>query len=577
MPEAKQKHRSDASGPEKPSKKHTVRNFLLILLLLIGGSAYFIFGINKWRIEFALKGDSTVTSECGIPYRDEGADAEVTGSILKFVHHPIPVKVSTEGVNIHEPGTYTVTYTSKFLWLSSTNTRTVVIVDTTPPVIELAHIDDYYTLPHHAYKEEGYTATDNHDGDITHKVQSEERDGVVYYTVTDASGNTATTEREIFYDDRNAPVFHFENGEEGFLFQGETWKDSVTAEDDADGDVTARITSTSNVDPSKVGTYTVTYTVSDEWGNVATKERYVTVKRRPIGADEAAASAVIDPEAAAKAAAAAKKGQKSDTAQTSPEKTKKPAKADPDKIIYLTFDDGPGQYTEELLDILAKHGRVTAEGLAESALRNVALLEKYEFEDIVISLKSSDVQMNYDAYRIVDEQSDYPLHIGVTEAGTPSRGKIKSAAGVGALLLAGIGDTLRISLTADPVEEVYFARELLAAIGMRSNGPNVVSCPTCGRTEVDLEKIATEVERRLADLYRTEQRAGQTGGQSVGSSVGDLTIAVMGCAVNGPGEAKGADFGVACGKGEGLLFAKGEIIKKVKEDEIVDELLKLIQ
>ena len=365
MPEAKQKHRSDASGPEKPSKKHTVRNFLLILLLLIGGSAYFIFGINKWRIEFALKGDSTVTSECGIPYRDEGADAEVTGSILKFVHHPIPVKVSTEGVNIHEPGTYTVTYTSKFLWLSSTNTRTVVIVDTTPPVIELAHIDDYYTLPHHAYKEEGYTATDNHDGDITHKVQSEERDGVVYYTVTDASGNTATTEREIFYDDRNAPVFHFENGEEGFLFQGETWKDSVTAEDDADGDVTARITSTSNVDPSKVGTYTVTYTVSDEWGNVATKERYVTVKRRPIGADEAAASAVIDPEAAAKAAAAAKKGQKSDTAQTSPEgnstaqtspeKTKKPAKADPDKIIYLTFDDGPGQYTEELLDILAKH------------------------------------------------------------------------------------------------------------------------------------------------------------------------------------------------------------------------------
>ena len=228
-------------------------------------------------------------------------------------------------------------------------------------------------------------------------------------------------------------------------------------------------------------------------------------------------------------------------------------------------------------DILAKHGRVTAEGLAESALRNVALLEKYEFEDIVISLKSSDVQMNYNAYRIVDQQSDYPLHIGVTEAGTPSRGKIKSAAGVGALLLAGIGDTLRISLTADPVEEVYFARELLAAIGMRSNGPNVVSCPTCGRTEVDLEKIATEVERRLADLYRTEQRAGQTGGQSVGSSVGDLTIAVMGCAVNGPGEAKGADFGVACGKGEGLLFAKGEIIKKVKEDEIVDELLKLIQ
>ncbi len=215
-------------------------------------------------------------------------------------------------------------------------------------------------------------------------------------------------------------------------------------------------------------------------------------------------------------------------------------------------------------DILARYGKVTAEGLAESALRNVALLEKYDFEDIVISLKSSDVQMNYDAYRIVHEKSDYPLHIGVTEAGTPSRGKVKSAAGVGALLLAGIGDTMRISLTADPVEEVYFARELLAAVGLRQNGPNVVSCPTCGRTEVDLEKIATEVERRLADIY---------GPEGAGS---DLTVAVMGCAVNGPGEAKEADFGVACGRGEGLLFARGEIIKKVKEEDIVDELIGLI-
>jgi len=215
-------------------------------------------------------------------------------------------------------------------------------------------------------------------------------------------------------------------------------------------------------------------------------------------------------------------------------------------------------------DILERYGRVTAEGLAESALRNVALLEKYDFEDIVISLKSSDVQMNYDAYKIVHEQSDYPLHIGVTEAGTPSRGKIKSAAGVGALLLAGIGDTMRISLTADPVEEVYFARELLAAVGLRKNGPNVVSCPTCGRTEVDLEKIATEVERRLADMYRQDP------------AVGELNVAVMGCAVNGPGEAREADFGVACGRGEGLLFAKGEIIRKVKEEDIVDELMRLV-
>ena len=213
-------------------------------------------------------------------------------------------------------------------------------------------------------------------------------------------------------------------------------------------------------------------------------------------------------------------------------------------------------------DILARYGKVTAEGLAESALRNVALLEKYDFEDIVISLKSSDVQMNYDAYRIVHEKSDYPLHIGVTEAGTPSRGRIKSAAGVGALLLAGIGDTMRISLTADPVEEVYFARELLAAVGLRRNGPNVVACPTCGRTEVDLEKIATEVERRLSDMQEADD---------------DFTVAVMGCAVNGPGEAREADFGVACGKGEGLLFQKGEIVKKVKEEDIVDELMRLIK
>jgi len=208
-------------------------------------------------------------------------------------------------------------------------------------------------------------------------------------------------------------------------------------------------------------------------------------------------------------------------------------------------------------DILARHGRVTAEGLAESALRNVQILERYDFDDIVISLKSSDVQMNYDAYRIVDKACDRPLHIGVTEAGTPSMGKIKSAAGIGALLLAGIGDTLRVSLTADPVEEVVFAKALLKSIGLRNDGVEIVSCPTCGRTQVDLEKIAESVERRAEGFE------------------GPLKIAVMGCAVNGPGEAKGADIGVACGKGEGLLFAGGEIIKKVPEEDIVEELMKL--
>ncbi|MCQ2546018.1 MAG: flavodoxin-dependent (E)-4-hydroxy-3-methylbut-2-enyl-diphosphate synthase [Clostridia bacterium] len=215
-------------------------------------------------------------------------------------------------------------------------------------------------------------------------------------------------------------------------------------------------------------------------------------------------------------------------------------------------------------DILAKYGKVTAEGLAESALRNVALLEKYDFEDIVISLKSSDVKMNFDAYRIVNGKSDYPLHIGVTEAGTPSRGKIKSAAGIGALLLEDIGDTMRVSLTADPVEEVHFAKALLASLGMRDEGIQVVSCPTCGRTEVDLERIAEDVERRAGKLMEA------------GFARKGIKLAVMGCAVNGPGEAREADYGVACGKGEGLLFSKGEIVKKVKEEDIAEELIKLV-
>ena len=210
-------------------------------------------------------------------------------------------------------------------------------------------------------------------------------------------------------------------------------------------------------------------------------------------------------------------------------------------------------------DILAKYGRVTAEGLAESALRNVAILERYDFDDIVISLKSSDVKMNFDAYRIVDRKSDYPLHIGVTEAGAPSRGKVKSAAGIGALLLEGIGDTMRVSLTADPVEEVYFAKALLSAVGLRQDKAEVVSCPTCGRTEVDLERIADEVEKRAEELDVK------------------CRIAVMGCAVNGPGEAREADFGVACGREEGLLFARGEIVKKVAEKDIVEELIKLVK
>ncbi len=225
-------------------------------------------------------------------------------------------------------------------------------------------------------------------------------------------------------------------------------------------------------------------------------------------------------------------------------------------------------------DILARDGKVTAEGLAESALRNVALLEKFGFEDIVISLKSSDVKMNDQAYRIVDAKSEYPLHIGVTEAGTPARGRTKSAAGIGALLLSGIGDTMRVSLTADPVQEVLFARELLDVLGIRKSGIEIISCPTCGRTEVDLEQIIARVEQRLTPLkqaFEAHIKAGRP------EEPPHMKIAVMGCVVNGPGEAREADIGVACGRGKGVLMAGGEILRQVTEENIPEELVKLAE
>lgn len=215
-------------------------------------------------------------------------------------------------------------------------------------------------------------------------------------------------------------------------------------------------------------------------------------------------------------------------------------------------------------EILAEYGGVCAEGLAESAIKNAEILEQLGFNDIVLSLKASDVKMNNEAYRIVDRKSDYPLHIGVTEAGTVNSGIIKSSIGIGALLLDGIGDTMRVSLTADPVREVVAAKEILKALDLREGAIDIRSCPTCGRTEVDLERIATEIEARLSALE--EARAGR----------GRLKVAVMGCAVNGPGEAREADIGVACGRGEGLIFRRGEIIKKVKESEIVEETARMV-
>lgn len=217
--------------------------------------------------------------------------------------------------------------------------------------------------------------------------------------------------------------------------------------------------------------------------------------------------------------------------------------------------------------ILEKYGRVTAEGLAESALNNLRLIEDFDYDRMVVSIKSSDVRMNYEAHKILAAKTNYPIHIGITEAGTLERGKVKSAIGIGALLLEGIGDTMRVSLTADPVEEVIFAKEILRNVGLRKAGIDLVSCPTCGRTKVNLQELASEVERRLAPI---EAKLESEGGRS-------LKVAVMGCAVNGPGEAAEADFGICGGDGKGLIFSKGEIIKTVPEDMLVDELFKMIE
>lgn len=213
-------------------------------------------------------------------------------------------------------------------------------------------------------------------------------------------------------------------------------------------------------------------------------------------------------------------------------------------------------------DIVRKNGGVTAEGLAESALRNVKRLEDMDFDDIVVSMKASDVRMNYEAHRIAAARTEHPFHIGITEAGTVRRGKIKSAAGIGGLLLAGIGDTVRVSLTADPVEEVVFARELLESLGIRKSRYDLVSCPTCGRTGIDLESLAEEVDRRLSAMENLPS---------------GLKVAVMGCAVNGPGEAAEADFGCCGGHGKGLIIAKGKVIATVAENELAEELIRVIR
>ena len=210
-------------------------------------------------------------------------------------------------------------------------------------------------------------------------------------------------------------------------------------------------------------------------------------------------------------------------------------------------------------ELLQKYGGVTADALVEIAMGHVSILDELNFNNVVVSIKISDVPKMLCAYRKFNEISDIPLHIGVTESGTLKGGTVKSAVGIGALLAEGIGDTMRVSLTANPVEEIYAAYDIQKVLGMRKTGAEIVSCPTCGRTQLDLISIANEVEKRAANIDKP------------------IKIAVMGCAVNGPGEAREADIGIAGGKGEGLIFKKGEIIKKVPQDSLVDELMKEIE
>ena len=208
-------------------------------------------------------------------------------------------------------------------------------------------------------------------------------------------------------------------------------------------------------------------------------------------------------------------------------------------------------------DLLEKYGRPTPEALVESAMRHVRILEDCDFQDIVISLKSSDVPTMIGAYRLLAETCPYPLHLGVTEAGTQRMGIIKSAVGIGSLLCDGIGETIRVSLTDDPVNEIYAAKDILKAVG-KGEGVRIVSCPTCGRTKIDLISLAKQVEEATKDINK------------------NITVAVMGCVVNGPGEASAADIGVAGGKGEGLIFRHGEVLYKVPEEKLLDALMEEI-
>ncbi len=238
------------------------------------------------------------------------------------------------------------------------------------------------------------------------------------------------------------------------------------------------------------------------------------------------------------------------------EKVRDVAKAASERHIPIRVGVNSGSLEKDLLE---RYGGVTAESLTESALRNTGILEDMGFEDIVISIKSSDVRICIDAYKLLSQKTDHPLHLGVTEAGTDLTGSIKSAVALGTLLSCGIGDTIRVSLSSDPINEIRACRIILKSLGLYTGGVDVISCPTCARTGIDVIGIASRVEELTKDIDK------------------DLKVAVMGCAVNGPGEARDADIGIAGGKGEGIIFAHGEMLRKVKEEELLDALLEEIR
>nr|WP_312985067.1 flavodoxin-dependent (E)-4-hydroxy-3-methylbut-2-enyl-diphosphate synthase [Clostridioides sp.] len=223
-----------------------------------------------------------------------------------------------------------------------------------------------------------------------------------------------------------------------------------------------------------------------------------------------------------------------------------------EKNLKIRIGVNGGSLEKELLE---KYGSAMPEALVESAMGHIKILEDLDFYNTVISLKSSDIFKTIDAYRLISERVDYPLHVGITESGSIKKGTIKSSIGVGALLVEGIGDTIRISLTGDPVEEIAVGKEILRSLGLLNDKIKVISCPTCGRCNIDLISVVDKVENKISELDK------------------DITVAIMGCAVNGPGEAREADIGIAGGKGEGLLFKKGEIVRKIKDSDLVEELL----